>query len=377
MIHSSSPDLQLTLQLDTRTLPYLADHKIGGLQALPASAYLEMVLAAGLSASKGRPGRVEDVQLHELLLFNDQAARTVRMTLAGNTDDTWLFSIESLRSSGSDWAMHANGVLRCDAPPAAPAPILHSEILARCGEQIRAADHYAAMQARGLHYGPAFKAVEVIWRREGEAFAQLRLPASLETDAQLYNIHPVLLDAAIQSVAAARPGESGTSLPVALGRLVVYERRRVQLWSHVVVSSERQASGFTADVTLLDEAGKVVATLQGLRIQPAATAHATAAPAVATVPIVATADVPAAKAGELTHAALEQLLTRTWKDVLGLRELERSDRFFDLGGDSITATQIADKIGRAGIVVSPKDILETQTITKLMLVINARKEQAS
>ncbi|MBV9790784.1 MAG: polyketide synthase dehydratase domain-containing protein [Chloroflexi bacterium] len=376
MITTSSPDLQLTLQLDTRSLPYLADHKIGGLQALPASAYLEMVLAAGLSASKGRPCRVEDVQLHELLLFNDQAARTVRITLASNTDDAWLFSIESLRSSGSDWAMHANGVLRCDAPPAAPAPILHSEILARCGEQLRATDHYAAMQARGLHYGPAFKAVEVIWRRDGEAFAQLRLPAALETDAQLYNIHPVLLDAAIQSVAAARPGESGTSLPVALGRLVVYERRRVRLWSHVVVGAESQDGGFSADVTLLDEAGKVVATLHGLRIQPAATAHSAAAPTVATAPAVAAA-APVVSNGELAHAALEQLLTRTWKDVLGLRELERSDRFFDLGGDSITATQIADKIGRAGIVVSPKDILETQTITKLMLVINARKEQTS
>ncbi|GIV95382.1 MAG: hypothetical protein KatS3mg057_0039 [Herpetosiphonaceae bacterium] len=375
MSDASAHDLQFRIQLGVRALPYLADHRVGEVLALPAAAFLEMALAAGTSASRGQPCSLADMSFHELLLLDDETPRTARVTLSAESDSVWRFTIESLRSSNAGdehWALHTSGLLRCDQHQAQPPLVALPEVLARCSAQLSASEHYTAMRERGLHYGPSFQAVEAIWRRDDEALSQLRLPETLLGEARLYNIHPVLLDAAIQSVSATRPAGTEMSLPVGLKSLILYNRPRPRLWSHSIIAEHFDDGSFMADITLIDESGAAVAALRELRIQPVRQriAVASASPA---------APRPGISSPQLSNdnGVLEQTLITIWKDVLGIRELDQHERFSDLGGDSITATQIADRAGRAGLEISPKDILETQTITKLISAINARKGSAS
>lgn len=61
----------------------------------------------------------------------------------------------------------------------------------------------------------------------------------------------------------------------------------------------------------------------------------------------------------------ERALTRVWAEVLGIGEPGVTDDFFSLGGDSISAMQVAARATAAGVRVTPKDVLEAGTIAVL------------
>jgi amino acid adenylation domain-containing protein/non-ribosomal peptide synthase protein (TIGR01720 family) len=65
---------------------------------------------------------------------------------------------------------------------------------------------------------------------------------------------------------------------------------------------------------------------------------------------------------------VEENLTKIWAEVLNLKQVGINDNFFDLGGDSILSVQVIAKAKKAGILVTPKQIFEHQTIAELATV---------
>lgn len=62
---------------------------------------------------------------------------------------------------------------------------------------------------------------------------------------------------------------------------------------------------------------------------------------------------------------VEQILSAVWRDVLRTNEVGVTDNFFTLGGDSILSLQIVVRARKAGLLVTPKQIFEKQTIRDL------------
>jgi amino acid adenylation domain-containing protein/natural product biosynthesis luciferase-like monooxygenase protein len=67
----------------------------------------------------------------------------------------------------------------------------------------------------------------------------------------------------------------------------------------------------------------------------------------------------------------EEVLSRIWQKVLGLSCVGLRDNFFSLGGDSILAIQIVSAATREGMLLSPKQVFQNQTIAELAAVANA------
>ena len=65
------------------------------------------------------------------------------------------------------------------------------------------------------------------------------------------------------------------------------------------------------------------------------------------------------------HLATEQTLMKIWADVLKLDRVGLHDNFFDLGGDSILGTLILARAAQAGVMISPRQLFEHQTIAEL------------
>lgn len=63
---------------------------------------------------------------------------------------------------------------------------------------------------------------------------------------------------------------------------------------------------------------------------------------------------------------MEQRIAAVWQEVLKVNKVGMQDDFFDLGGDSIKAVQIASKLYNLDIMVSARDMLTCQTIAALM-----------
>lgn len=66
------------------------------------------------------------------------------------------------------------------------------------------------------------------------------------------------------------------------------------------------------------------------------------------------------------RSAIEESLTTIWAKVLRLERLGIHDNFFALGGDSILAIQTASKARQAGILFTPRQLFEHQTVAELV-----------
>ncbi|WP_095197365.1 non-ribosomal peptide synthase/polyketide synthase [Pseudomonas sp. Irchel 3A7] len=70
----------------------------------------------------------------------------------------------------------------------------------------------------------------------------------------------------------------------------------------------------------------------------------------------------------------EALLVEIWQELLGLESVGVTENFFELGGDSIISLQAVSRAGQRGLVFSPKQLFEQQTIRALAAVANSRED---
>ncbi|MVV47311.1 amino acid adenylation domain-containing protein [Pseudomonas sp. PB120] len=69
----------------------------------------------------------------------------------------------------------------------------------------------------------------------------------------------------------------------------------------------------------------------------------------------------------------EALLVEIWQELLGLESVGVTENFFELGGDSIISLQAVSRAGQRGLVFSPKQLFEQQTIRALAAVAVSRE----
>ncbi|WP_404384168.1 SDR family NAD(P)-dependent oxidoreductase [Caenispirillum salinarum] len=181
--------------ISVAALPWLADHKVSGSVVLPAAACTLMALRAA-------PGRsLRRMDFRDMLVIEDGAAVTVQTRRRAAR-------VEVLARDGETWRLLAEGTLADAAEPPATAqpPALEDR------EEANA--FYAGLDAAGLQYGPAFRLIDGIARTEGEAVADLTVPAPSGP------VTPALLDACLQ--AAAPLGLAETRVPVALHGVTIF-----------------------------------------------------------------------------------------------------------------------------------------------------------
>ncbi|PYQ09020.1 MAG: polyketide synthase [Acidobacteria bacterium] len=269
------------VELGTEAIPWLADHRVQGSVVLPAAAYLEMALAAAREAFG--PGRhaIEAASFEKALVIpegREERLQLVMTTIGGGATSFRFLGVRpGLAGASAPPVQHAAGTIRSptqadEVPPVAPVSL--SEIQARCPEPVSAAAHYEEMRRRGLDYGVRFRAVQQISRRDGEAIARLHLSPEEPAETASYRVHPALLDACFQVLAAAVPASAdgaGLYLPVGLGSLsldgdISAEPAR---WSHALVHDDSKAGGASlqGDVFLLDESGQALLSARGLRLK--------------------------------------------------------------------------------------------------------------
>jgi polyketide synthase 5 len=129
---------------------------------------------------------------------------------------------------------------------------------------------------RGVQFGPAFTGLVATYSATGNSrtlLAEVKLPGAVRAQQLAYRVHPALLDACFQSVAAhpsvLEAGDAGLLLPLGVRRLRSYGPGRDGRYclTRVTVGDGAEVE---ADLDLLDESGTVVLTVRGLRMGNAA-----------------------------------------------------------------------------------------------------------
>ncbi|GAA2726995.1 hypothetical protein GCM10010439_31580 [Actinocorallia aurantiaca] len=79
-------------------------------------------------------------------------------------------------------------------------------------------------------------------------------------------------------------------------------------------------------------------------------------------------DFSAAVTGRAPRTPQEETLAALFAEVLGLERVGIDDGFFDLGGDSIIAIQLVSRARQSGLVVTPREVFQHQTVADLAAV---------
>ncbi|WP_394845472.1 SDR family NAD(P)-dependent oxidoreductase [Pendulispora brunnea] len=221
-------------EISARRPAYLADHRAAGAAVFPGAGYVEMALA-GAQRIFGASHGIDEVHFEAILELGEKPV-TLQLAI-----DAERMAFEIFSRADRHWTLHARGTLRA-VSEAAPAASLDA-IRARCPKAVTAEAHYQGLAQLGLDYGPAFQGVREVWRGEGEAIAQVRIPEPLDADL-VYGLHPALFDACLQVAGGLlSAGENGErrALPVAARSVRTFGALRGELWCHAVRTSPSSA----------------------------------------------------------------------------------------------------------------------------------------
>lgn len=83
-----------------------------------------------------------------------------------------------------------------------------------------------------------------------------------------------------------------------------------------------------------------------------------------------TAELPVKSVSELSETEIN--LKGIWEEVLNCRPIDVEDNFFEIGGDSILSIQVIAKARNLGVMISPNQLFEHQTITELAISVDEK-----
>ncbi|WP_193047455.1 sulfolipid-1 biosynthesis phthioceranic/hydroxyphthioceranic acid synthase [Mycolicibacterium baixiangningiae] len=261
------------VDVGTATQPWLGDHQVHNVAALPGAAYCEMALAAS-RAVFGELAEVRDITFEQMLLLEDQTPVSSVATVKrpGVAD----FVVETY-DEGTE-VRRAAAVLHGESSTEAPGAYDVEELLTAHPERREGDDLHSWFAERGISYGQAFSGLVAAHTRDdggNTVLAEVALPGSIRSQQGAYGIHPALLDACFQAVgahSALQADVTGTlMLPLGVRRLSAHASMRNAHYCYVTVTSV-SAAAIEADIEVLDEDGAVLLTVEGLRLGSGATA---------------------------------------------------------------------------------------------------------
>lgn len=246
---------------------YLEDHRVLGEAVIPAAAQLEMACTAAAQNLSGA-FQLEDFYFQEALLLPNSLPRNVQIHLQPMEQGEFSFKLY-VENHEDNWNLLTTGVIR-RAEQEQPEVLQLETLRTSLPEQIPGSAFYDLQnQVDGVNFGPAFQGIQQLWRRDGEALAQVQLPDDVASEADLYTIHPALLDAALQPLSAALPAKrrSFVYLPVQTSRLRLFAPLPTKIWSHVIFAESGSTDSVTCQVRVVDDAGRLLLEITGLVLQ--------------------------------------------------------------------------------------------------------------
>ena len=256
---------------------FFDEHRVHGFAVVSGSTFLEMAMAAFADYSGKGTFCVEDMMVQEALYIPEDKVRTVQLILSPEAFGISSFHIFSTGQNEDEqqtpWTEHVAGKIhvgQTDSPLFPLDHVLPEEVKARCIEEVSAQEFYQGIWEGGLQLGHQFRWIDKIWRRDGEALAEMRFPAAGEEFGS-NQIHPGLIDSCTQLLFACLPFEKdSTYMFLGYDNFRFYGRAKDRLWCHMVLrAGDAKSEMASGDYRLFNESGQVAAEAVGVHLKRA------------------------------------------------------------------------------------------------------------
>ena len=248
--------------------PWLDDHRVHDVAALPGAAFCEMALSAAREVL-GEASSVRDVTFDQLLLLEEKTplSAVASASPAGGVEFLVMTHQED------EEIRRAGAVLHEANDDGTPEPYDVAALLAAHPVPVEGPALRAFYAARGIGYGPAFGGLTTAHTGAdglgASVLAEVALPSSIRSHQGAFCTHPALLDVCFQAVGAHPELFSDTSgtlmLPLGVGELRAHASTRNAHYCYVRLT-DVQRTGVEADIDVLDDQGAVLLTVTGLRL---------------------------------------------------------------------------------------------------------------
>ncbi|WP_344486273.1 type I polyketide synthase, partial [Streptomyces amakusaensis] len=251
-------------RLSAQTHPWLADHAVDGTVLLPSTGFVELALRAGEHVGCEL---VEEITLAAPLLLPGGGAVRVQVVV-GESDESGRRKLEIFSQPDDNdehtarpWTPHATGLL---APARRESPADLALWPPAGATEVALESFYERAERSGYEYGPAFRGLRRVWRSGGETFAEVALAEEQRSEAELFGLHPALLDAALHPLLLPVLDEDRPAvLPFSWSGVTLHATGASVLRVRLTPTGDSSAALVIADGT-----GAPVATADSLTLRP-------------------------------------------------------------------------------------------------------------
>ncbi len=254
----------------TGDLDFVDDHVVHGTVVLPATAIIEMCLAAAARCGLEAP-TIKRLQLLDAIRV--PADGHIRLqTVVDNDAGEKCLRIYS-RVGPKDWSLHCEAelVAKENATPKSLSATTPNTL-----EAIPTSEFYDALYARGLHFGASLRRVTKLQRQDGFACSVVESNKDRGKSGGDLITHPAVLDACLQTMAAAVPGfavndlDAEIFMPVSFESIESGNALRGELQVRATVDADdRSDEILRGNVEVLDDNMTVLLVLRSIGLKRA------------------------------------------------------------------------------------------------------------
>lgn len=250
-------------------LPHIDDHQIHQNTVVPGSALVEMFHAAAADTYPADDYSVCDLQLLRAIVLDSTNDPRLRTTLHEDDATVEIASFRALPGGDRVWTVHATARIIRTTTSSTPITMADDESPSR--RHITGPEFYATLHEEGFQYGPAFRTITDISTEADMITAEITLPEELASELDHYHLHPVVLDAALQTLLVRTVDTEGDApghlyLPTGIEAVRLYRRPTLQI--QAVARITRASEGeITCNVTLWDRQRNHLADIVGYTAQ--------------------------------------------------------------------------------------------------------------
>ncbi len=254
LAESISQDIYLTeFSIDSHWV--LAEHRVGGNNLIPGTAYLEIAREACRKYYPDSVMEIKDAVFIGPLIVNEGEVKEVQ-TIIKKEKDHLEYIVASQNASQDRWIKHSEGKIFATDLVKKQYDL---EELKQKFAQVKTVDS-DSYTAKDLEFGPRWRSLKKVYIGTHEILGYSELGEEYEGDLREYYLHPSLMDTtvnvAIQSI-------GGLYLPFSYGSLKIYGPMPARVYSYIRRrdKSTESLEAVAFDVSLMDETGNVFAEI--------------------------------------------------------------------------------------------------------------------
>ncbi|OKP79503.1 hypothetical protein A3844_28670 [Paenibacillus helianthi] len=243
----------------------LSEHKLGSQSILPGTAVMELMRQAGQLAINGHSIEFEQFLLINPLICREGEAREVHTTVLEEREGYSITVASKPASQSTGWELHAKARVKSWTGSLGVIDLEQLRLAVKPYLQRPDSEQTAG---RVFEFGPRWSNVQEIRFGDRELLVHIRLPEVYQSDMVHYNLHPALLDTAL-NIASQDVGR-GTYLPLSASSFLFDGGKRSQFYSYIKIHETpdmQDPEAISFDIQLIDMSGQVFGVLDNYVIK--------------------------------------------------------------------------------------------------------------